>query len=230
MTLRSFLPLSWKGRSVAYESSIDGPAQQSRLSAHFSPNIFLHGWLSLRLHKDIYQKYKYKYTSMFLPKLKKLFILVTHLRWWDVLVTWNWDNNRKHCLQTFLCCFVFFPSSWLSSHCDHYRGTTSTIHVFSQSPATLPRNANRCKLEINFILNVFVVLKVIITIVFFIFVVKKEWEWLQSMKKWEWLQVMKKWEWWNLLPLFSPSWNLHIQGNLSFATPWWSGSRKRMVL
>ena len=49
-------------------------------------------------------------------------------------------------------------------------------------------------------------------------------------KKWEWLQVMKKWEWWNLLPLSSPSWNLHIQGNLSFATPWWSGSRKRMVL
>ena len=97
----------FKGRSVAYESSIDGPAQQSRLSAHFSPNIFLHGWLSLRLHKDIYQKYKYKYTSMFLPKLKKLFILVTPLRWWDVLVTWNWDNNRKHCLQTFLCCLFF---------------------------------------------------------------------------------------------------------------------------
>ena len=105
--VQSFLPLSWKGRSVAYESSIDGPAQQSRLSAHFSPNIFLHGWLSLRWHKDIYQKYKYKYTSVFLPKLKKLFILVTHLRCWDVLATWNWDYNRKHCLQTFLCCLFF---------------------------------------------------------------------------------------------------------------------------
>ena len=68
------------------------------------------------------------------------------------------------CKHFFVVCF--FPSSWLSSHCDHYRGTTSTIHVFSQSPATLPRNANRCKLEINFI-----VLKVIITIVIIIFVV-----------------------------------------------------------
>ena len=112
----------FKGRSVAYESSIDGPAQQSRLSAHFSPNIFLHGWLSLRLHKDIYQKYKYKYTSMFLPKPKKLFILVTHLRWWDVLVTWNWDNNRKH---FFVVCFFPFimvvKSLWsLSRHHQHH--------------------------------------------------------------------------------------------------------------
>ena len=80
--VQSFLPLSWKGRSVAYESSIDGPAQQSRLSAHFSPNIFLHGWLSLRLHKYIY--HKYKYTSIFFPKPKKLLILVTHLKCWDV--------------------------------------------------------------------------------------------------------------------------------------------------
>ena len=42
------------------------------------------------------------------------------------------------------------------------------------------------------------------------------------------VRVMKKWEWWNRsrpspLLFSSPSWNLHIQGNLSFATRWWRG-------